>query len=94
MKPAKKNSPPEEAIPSTFIIKKKAKDLDVQDASLPNNSNNKEGLGSNYGGTTSPNPNAPDGYQHADGENKPEDKLEEKDGELGSEYDSASSYGE
>ena len=55
---------------------------------------NRDGKGSTYGGTQSPDPNAPDGYQKPKPGEDAENTDQQKITDLGDEYAGDSSYGE
>lgn len=54
---------------------------------------NRGGTGSTYGGTQSPDPDAPDGYQKPAAGKDADNTDQAKGTELGDEYDDQSSYG-
>jgi hypothetical protein len=55
---------------------------------------NREGKGSVYGGTQSPDPDAPDGYQKPEAGADAETTDQHKSTDLGAEYADGSSYGQ
>ena len=55
---------------------------------------NRAGKGSTYGGTQSPDPDAPDGYQKPQNGKDAGNTDQHKDTELGEEYSDDSSYGQ
>ena len=55
---------------------------------------NREGKGSTYGGTQSPDANAPDGYQKTQGGQDADNTDKAKATKLGDEYADDSSYGQ
>lgn len=55
---------------------------------------NRGGKGSTYGGTQSPDPDAPDGYQQPQAGKDAENTDQQKDTTLGDEYSDDSSYGQ
>ncbi len=54
---------------------------------------NRSGLGSTFGGTQSPDPNAPDGYQKPQAGKDADNTDQEKATDMGDEYADDSSYG-
>ena len=55
---------------------------------------NRSGMGSTFGGTQSPDPNVPDGYQKPQAGKDAENTDQEKKTGLGEEYADESSYGD
>lgn len=55
---------------------------------------NRGGTGSTYGGTQSPDPDAPDGYQKPQAGKDADNTDQDKSTELGEEYNNGSSYGD
>lgn len=54
---------------------------------------NRGGKGSTYGGTQSPDPDAPDGYQNPQAGKDADNTDQDKSTDLGEEYNEDSSYG-